>query len=325
MSLSCDRSLAAPPSALPMCARPPTLQLPSHGAMHARPTPVLPLRTCHVTTAPPPHRPLHARPLQAMPPSMLYPLPAPVPPHVDSATAALLLHHLRPLHPASSARVWCWPRRSVPHPPAPPRAHFLVTQSHSVPTAQPYPSPPAEPLPHPFHVPPPPAHALLSSPSPHTRPNPHPHLHLAGPRLPRGHSACSLRAPPDLGITRTASPRTFLAARHVVTRASNPPATTPKVMAVQNISKRPRKFILMHSVKTELTSSFSGASRTNKGRKDIRTKPKTKTARWGIMQMTSTATMITTSTLRKQGACEGKAAEGFHIESGGYIESKITA
>jgi hypothetical protein len=43
------------------------------------------------------------------------------------------------------------------------------------------------------------------------------------------------------------------------------------------------------------------------------------------MQMTSAATMITTSTLRKQGACEGKAAEGVHIESGGYIESKITA
>ncbi|KAJ7834337.1 hypothetical protein B0H14DRAFT_2590924 [Mycena olivaceomarginata] len=57
-------------------------------------------------------------------------------------------------------------------------------------------------------------------------------------------------------------------------RASNPPATTPKVMAVQNISKRPRKFILMHSVKTELTSSISGASRINKSKKDIRTKPK---------------------------------------------------
>ncbi|KAJ7890992.1 hypothetical protein B0H14DRAFT_2561101 [Mycena olivaceomarginata] len=66
-------------------------------------------------------------------------------------------------------------------------------------------------------------------------------------------------------------------------RASNPPATTPKVMAVQNISKRPRKFILIHSVKTELTSSFSGASRINQSRKDIRTKPKASSLNLNIL------------------------------------------
>ncbi|KAJ7834338.1 hypothetical protein B0H14DRAFT_3462099 [Mycena olivaceomarginata] len=175
--------------------------------MHTRPMPALPLRTCHITTAPPPHRPLHARPLQAM--------PVPFPPRC-------CILSLRPSHPASTLLLQPPPVRTTCTPLHPassecgaghavlsrihlcrPRAPFLATQSHSVPTAQPYPLPPAESLPHPFHVLPPPAHALLSSPSPHIRPNPCPHLHLSPvyslpsalintvdlPRPPRGHSA----------------------------------------------------------------------------------------------------------------------------------------
>ncbi|KAJ7686614.1 hypothetical protein B0H14DRAFT_905248 [Mycena olivaceomarginata] len=187
--LSCDRSLAAPPSALSVCTRPPTPRLPSHGATHARPTPALPLCTC-ITTAPPPHCPLptarlpplsHACPAPLDAISSLRPTPCRLRHHgllLCAATPVPCSRHLRPLHPASSMRVRCWPCRSVPHPPAPPRALFLAPQLTHRRVVWAFTAGGATATPVRFRLHPHMLRALVPV-SPHARPNPRPHLHLS--------------------------------------------------------------------------------------------------------------------------------------------------
>jgi hypothetical protein len=186
MTPSCDRSLAAPPLHSPcapacslydchltaLCTLVPRRRCPSVLATSPR----CHLHTAHYTLALSKHAPLDAA---SSPCARSIPCRLRYCGLLCAATPIPCSYHLRLLHPASSARVWRWPCRSVPHPPAPPHAPYLAPQSHSVPAAQPYPLPSVEPLPHLFHIPPPPAHAPLSSPSPHTRPNPRPHLHLS--------------------------------------------------------------------------------------------------------------------------------------------------
>ncbi|KAJ7808123.1 hypothetical protein B0H14DRAFT_3482637 [Mycena olivaceomarginata] len=113
------RPLSGCPSfCAPVCTRPPTPRLPSHGATHARPTPALPLRTCRITTAPPLHRSLHARPLQAV--------PVPSPPRC-------CILSLRLSHPASTPLPQPPPMRcharSVQPPPAPALACVVYTSA----------------------------------------------------------------------------------------------------------------------------------------------------------------------------------------------------